>query len=474
MRYGLAISALLVALASNASAADTKGKIISLPSIEASTSDYDGMRERRLVRILVVPNKTLFFLEKGEALGVTAETGRQLETWINKRHQKGPYKINVGFVPTTRDRIFQDLREGKGDIAAANLTNTPERSALVDFAEPWIKNVKEILVTGPSAPPIATINDLAGRNVMARKSSSYYSHIVALNERFKREKRKPIKIIAADEVLEDEDLLQMVSAGLLQWAIVDEHTARLWTRILKGLSIRKDIVFNDGGEIGWAIRKNNPLLQRELKEFVTGNRKFADDLIAQYIYDGKVVRNALAKNQLAKYLELLSFFKTYGQRYGIDPYMLAAQGYQESALDQKLRMKSGAVGIMQMMPSTAREELGINDIVTRAEDNIHSGAAYLRFLIEKYLDDPAIAEREKVLLVLAAYNAGPGNLKRFREKAQNDGFDPNIWFGNVEYGAAAIVGQETVQYVGNIHKYFVVYSSILPQWDATGADKPKK
>jgi hypothetical protein len=51
--------------------------------------------------------------------------------------------------------------------------------------------------------------------------------------------------------------------------------------------------------------------------------------------------------------------------------------------------------------------------------------------------------------------------KRFRDKARHGGFDPNIWFGNVEHGAAATVGQETVQYVGNIHKYYVVYSTLL-------------
>jgi membrane-bound lytic murein transglycosylase MltF len=156
--------------------------------------------------------------------------------------------------------------------------------------------------------------------------------------------------------------------------------------------------------------------------------------------------------------------------------MLAAQAYQESAFNQGLRMKSGATGVTQMLSKTAREELNMKDIVTRAEDNIQSGAKYLRYLIEKYLNDPAIPEREKVLLVLAAYNAGPGNLKKFRAKAQQDGFDPNVWFGNVEYGAAAIVGRETVQYIGNIQKYYFVHSALLSQQDgaSTVVTKSKK
>jgi membrane-bound lytic murein transglycosylase MltF len=331
----------------------------------------------------------------------------------------------------------------------------------VDFAKPWSKGVKEILVTGPSAPAIASISDLGGKEVMVRASSSYYAHLVELNERFERENQAAVKIVPADEDLEDEDLLQMVSAGLLPWAVVDAHKAKLWVRILKNLALREDLAFNEHGEIAWAIRKKCPLLQREIDEFVTAHGRFTEDLISEYLYTGKVVRNALAPPEIEKFRELIRYFKVYGERYAIDPYMLAAQAYQESSFDQSLRMKSGAVGIMQMMESTARDELGIDDIVSHAEDNIHAGAEYLRYLIDKYLNDPEIPEREKVLMTLAAYNAGPGNLKRFREKARQNGFNPNIWFGNVEHGAAAIVGQETVQYVGNIYKYFVVYSTLL-------------
>ena len=470
MRYLISIfCALLIGTPAVAIAETT----VSMPKTRAVTGDFDDMIKRRIIRILVVPNKTYFFLHKGESFGLTAEVGREFEKWINKRHANGPYKINVALVPTKRETILQDLREGKGDIAAANLTVTGERSALVDFAQPWLKDVKEILVTGPSAPSIATISDLAGRDLTVRKSSSYYTHLVALNERLRKEQKKEIKIIAADENLEDEDLLEMVSAGLLPWVVVDAHTAKLWSRILKGIALRNDLVVNEGGEIAWAIRKNSPLMQGELNEFISTKRKFANDLISYYIADGKPVRNALAPDQAKKFEELVGYFRKYGEQYKIDPYMLAAQGYQESAFNQQLRMKSGAVGVMQMMPQTAREHLGMNDIVTRAEDNIHSAAKYLRYLVETYLNDPAITEREKVLMVLASYNAGPGNLKKFREKARQDGFDPNVWFGNVEYGAAAIVGQETVQYIGNIYKYYYVYSTILSRQAETANATPK-
>jgi len=460
-RHFALIFALLLTCVPTTARAETSVDVLSLPRTLTWSGDFDGLLQHRIVRILVVPSKTFFFLNKADTLGVTAETGQEFEKWINKRHAKPPFDIKVVFVPTRRDRIFQDLIDGKGDIAAANLTITAERSAAVDFAKPWSKGVKEILVTGPSAPAIASISDLGGKEVMVRASSSYYTHLVALNERLERENHRAVKIVPADEDLEDEDLLQMVSAGLLPWAIVDAHVARLWARILKNLTLRQDLALNEGGEIAWAIRKNCPLLQHEIDEFVTVHGNFAEDLVSEYLHTGNVVRNALAPPEIEKFRQLIGYFKTYGGQYGIDPYMLAAQAYQESSFNQGLRMKSGAVGIMQMMESTARDELHMDDIVSRAEDNIHAGAEYLRYLVDKYLDDPAIPEREKVLMTLAAYNAGPGNLERFRDKARQNGFNPNIWFGNVEHGAAAVVGRETVQYVGNIYKYYVVYSTLL-------------
>jgi membrane-bound lytic murein transglycosylase MltF len=469
--FAVVISAMIFAIGSFPPGAQaqhapsvTAEKILALPSLKPWKGDLDGLLKRRAVRILVVPSRTLFFQDKGEILGTTAEAGQALETWLNKRYGKKPYKIQVAFVPTSRDRLLKDLEDGKGDIAAANLTITSERSAIVDFAKPWAGGVKEVLVTGPSAPSVAAIGDLSGQEIKVRKSSSYHDHLVSLNERLAKERGRPVKISAADENLEDEDLMEMVGAGLLPWAVVDIHKAKLWNKIIKGLTVREDIVINDGGEIAWAIRKNSPQLKKELDEFVADYTTNPDGKDARYRYygSGKTVKNALAAKEVEKFKELVGYFRTYGAKYNVDPYLLAAQGYQESGFDQKMRMKSGAVGIMQMKPSSARDEIGINGIVTRAEDNIHAGAAYIRFVSDKYIDGADIDDLNRTLLALASYNAGPGSLKKCREWAAKHGFNPNLWFGNVENGAAAVAGQETVQYIGNIYKYYLVYSTLLP------------
>lgn len=445
---------------SAASADGDQVRLLALPKSRVWRDDFDRMKQRRLVRVLVPPSRTLFFQDKGVVRGAAAEAALELEKWLNKRYPAKPYKFYVMLVPTPRDRLIERLHEGKGDIIAANLTVTPERSRTVDFARPWLSGVKEVLVTGPQTPQIATLDDLAGREIKVRKSSSYHESLVELNKKLS----KPIRIAAIDENLEDEDLMEMVSAGLLPWAVVDTHKAKLWAVILPGLTVREDIVVHDGGDIAWAFRKNSPLLAKELDEFIADAIKKPEmsDIKHRYYKTGKPVRNALAPDQREKFKELIAYFKAYGSRFKIDPFLLTAQGYQESGFDQSMKMRSGAVGIMQIKPSTAREkEVGISDVVSRAEDNIHAGAKYLRFLANKYVNDPAVNEPNRVLMALAAYNAGPGNLKKFRDRARQNGLDPNKWFGNVETGAAAVVGQETVQYVGNIYKYYVVYSTIV-------------
>jgi membrane-bound lytic murein transglycosylase MltF len=476
-RIALALIALAATQLPLMAHAQEGAKVMALPGVRTWTGDFDDMITRRQVRILVPFSKTLFFIDRGTARGIEAEFGQQFEQWLNKRYGQKVYKIHVVFVPTTHDRLFSELIAGKGDIAAGTLTVTPERKALVDFAEPWASGVKEVLVTGPASPEVTSLDDLAGKAIAARKSSSYYTHLTALNDERKKAKLPLLQIEPADENLEDEDLLEMVSAGLLPWAVVDRFMAQAWAGILKGLTIREDIAINEGGEIAWAIRKNSPKLAKELAEFVAIHKvgtAFGNDLRLRYTKNPKVLKNALAKTEAEKLKTLLAHFREYGTRFDIDPYLLAAQGYQESVLNQQLRNKSGAVGVMQIKPSTAAEkQVAIANVAGSAENNIHAGAKYLRFLADKYIPDPDVEPRERVLFALAAYNAGPGNLKKFRAFAEQHGLKPTVWFGNVENGAAAIVGYETVQYIGNIYKYYIAYVAADQKAILQKATEPK-
>jgi membrane-bound lytic murein transglycosylase MltF len=180
-------------------------------------------------------------------------------------------------------------------------------------------------------------------------------------------------------------------------------------------------------------------------------------VLNRYLENTKWARNALAGGDHARFESTVGIFTTYGKRYEFDPLMLTALAYQESGLDQSVRSRAGAVGVMQLLPSTAADpNVGIPDIST-IENNVHAGTKYLRFIRDRYFSDPAMDPLNQTLFTFAAYNAGPARVAGLREEATRTGLDPNQWFGSVEHVAARRIGRETVQYVSNIGKYWVAY-----------------
>jgi membrane-bound lytic murein transglycosylase MltF len=438
--------------------------IMELPKWWTATGGLDPIVKHRVVRILVPYSKTQFFADKTHVYGITAETGRQLEKYLNGRYgRRNGFNIRVEFLPTTRDRLLPDLIAGRGDIAAGSLTITPERAALVDFLDPWVSGVNEVVVVGPASPRLSSMDDLSDKEICVRKSSSYFTHLTALSDAFVARGLAPIRIRPIPEDLEDEDLMEMVNAGLLPFVIVDDFKAKIWATIFTKLVVREDLAVNSGGSIAWAIRKNSPLLRAELNRFVAVNKigtTFGNIMKQRYFTDSTILKTAHAPKDLARFDSLLATFKRYGGQYRIDPMLLTAQGYQESQLDQAKRSPVGAVGIMQLLLSTGRE-MGVAGIDRDAEANIHAGAAYMRRLADAYVNDPAIDETNRALMAFAAYNAGPGTLLKCRSRAKHDGLDQNVWFDNVEQEIAKTAGAETVIYVGNIYKYYVGYSLLL-------------
>lgn len=434
---------------------------LGLDMVKPWTGDLDGMVKRRVVRILVPYSKTMFFLDKGKQYGTVVEVARAFEKSLNEGKERAIEHVNVALVPTARERLLTALNEGLGDIVAASLTVTPDRQRLVDFGALFASGIKEVLVTGVHAPVFTRIEDLAGHDLYVRKSSSYHEHALALNERLKTAGQAGINIVAAEEMLEDEDLLEMVSAGLLPYVVVDEPVGQLWAKVLPHISVRGDLVLNQGGDVAWAIRKNSPRLKAAISSFVATHRfgtTFGNILKKRYYTSDKMARQALSAEARGNLSRFEAYFQKHGEDFGFEYLLIAAQGFQESGLDQSKRSPRGAVGVMQLLPSTAADKnVGVPDIRSSAERNIYAGAKYLRYLISTYIDDKSIDDRNRVLFAFAAYNAGPGNLKKFREKARAMGLDPNLWFGNVENGAAATVGRETVQYVSNIYKYYIAY-----------------
>ena len=424
--------------------------------------DLDGMVQRRFIRVLVAHSRTNYFLDGARQKGATFEGMEFFKDWLNKELGPGRH-VEMIYIPMRRDELFTAMAAGRGDILAASLTVTPEREALVDFTEPWQENASEFLVTGPAAPPLQSLDDLAGQEVWVRRSSSYFESLTGLNQQLKAKGLKPVRIREADENLEGEDILEMVSAGIMPMTVLDDYRAAVWVKVLPGLRVHADMPVAQGRHMAPAVRKNCPRLKELLSRCVLAQRQGATParLGKTYFRTTDYLRNPTASEDMRRFNQAVGFFQRYGDQYDLDYLLIAAQGYQESHLDQAARSPRGAVGVMQLLPSTAAgAPVNIPDI-TKIDRNIEAGVKYHRHLIDTWFNDPVIPAQDRMLLAFAAYNAGPGNVLKMRNLAKDMGFDPNRWFANVEVAAGRVTGQETVRYVSNIFKYYVAYKLVM-------------
>jgi len=467
------------AMSAGAQTATDKGKAASSKSVETDSDakarsldtaikpwkgDFDGMLERRLIRVYVPYSRSLYFVDKGRERGISAALMREFERWVNQKYAKqlGKRPLTLFVVAATRDKLEADLTGGLADIAVGNIKVLDERLKTVDFVAPDEEaSSVEILVTGPASPPIGSLDDLAGKTVHVPRASSKYLSLVALNERFKKAGKPEVKIVLVPDALEDEDMLEMVNAGLLETIVVDDWKAKAWAQVLPKIKLREDIVLRDRTKSGWAIRKDSPKLAAELTEFYARWRKIQGGFaktFAEYNRKVKALHGATASEDQKRFQALLEYFDKYGKQYRFDPLMLAAQGYQESQLNQHAKSHVGAIGVMQIMPATGAE-LKVGDI-RQAEANIHAGAKYMDRLMTKYFPDAKFDEQNRTLFAFASYNCGPGNVSKMRTQAAKRGLDPDQWFNNVEILTAEKIGMETTTYVRNIFKYYVAYRLI--------------
>ena len=430
--------------------------------------DYADMVERRLIRVLAPYGGYQFYYDQGRPRGAVYELVQRFETYINDELGRGNIKVYVVVIPVSRDELLPALLEGHADFVAADLTITDARAAQFNFSRPLLRDINEVVVTGPTAPELVTLEDLADQEIVVRESSSYYEHLQRLTATMQEGGVAPPALKHADEMLESEDILEVLNAGMFGITVMDDYKANFWSKVFPNIVVRDDLVINEGGSIAWATRKDSPELTKIIDQFLRKYGKgtlVGNDTFNRYLEDAARVRCAHAGQISERVQEIAGILQTYGEQYDFDWLMLAAQGFQESGLRQNRRSSAGAVGIMQIKPSTAADRnVGINDVST-ADNNVHAGAKYLRFLADRYFNDDGIDDLNQWLLSLAAYNAGPAKVARMRREAREGGYDANIWFNNVEIIAARRIGRETVTYVSNIFKYFVGYQIISERRD---------
>ena len=436
------------------------------------TGDFDALVKRRAIRVGVTFNRTHYFIDNGQERGLAYESLKAFETDLNTELKTGNLKVHVIMVPMTREQLYPALASGKVDMVAAMVTVTPERERLVAFSQPTRTNVSEVVVTGPGAPPIATVDDLAGQEVFVRKGSIYNESLDRLNEQLKARGKPAVIIDEAPGVLEDDDILEMVNAGLAPITVVDDYLADFWSKVFTDIKVHGDVSLRSGGNLAIAFRKENPKLRAAVDGWLRKHGKgdaFRNVVERRYLDSVKYAKNAAAESERRKLRAVLDLFKKYGKQYDVDYLLMVAQGYQESTLDQNVKSPVGAIGVMQIMPDTAKD-LRVGD-VTLAEPNINAGIKYMRYMIDQFFADEPMDNLNKMLMTFAAYNCGPGRLRQLRRETEKRGLDPNLWFGNVERVASERIGRETVTYVSNIYKYYIAYKLWADQEERRSAAK---
>jgi membrane-bound lytic murein transglycosylase MltF len=455
----------------SAESAPTEAPVVEIPDTQAAaatlakwTGDLDGMVERRVIRVLTTYSKTTFFIDQGTPRGLVPDSFKMFEDDLNKRLKNKHLRVQIVYVPVAHDDLIPALLEGRGDIISAGKVMTAWRAEQVDFTNPTRSGISTIVVTGPGVPPVNTVEDLGGKEVYLRSSDVSKGAIERFNAQLKAAGKAPVRIRPAPEVLADEDLIEMVSAGLVPITLVDDYIAEFWQQVFPNVVLNKRAAVRTDVQTAMMVRKGSPQLLAELNAFLARYPEGSlqrNVLLQKYLKSLKYANPATSAKDVARFRQVVDLMRKYGEQYDMDYLLMAAQGYQESGLDHERRSAVGAVGVMQVMPKTGAEQ-NVGDI-KQLEPNIHAGIKYMRYMIDHYYANEPMDDLNKGLFAFASYNAGPARIRQLRKKAADRGLDPNKWFNNVEVVAAESIGRETVQYVSNIYKYYLAYQMVIEQ-----------
>lgn len=424
--------------------------------------DLGEIKKRKVLRMLTRNNAATYFLWRGELMGFEYELAKKFADNIGVR-------LEVIVVPD-RQALFTWLKDGKGDLVAASMTipDAGETGAKVQglrYSIPY-DNVSQIVVGRDNEPEIKNVSELAGRNFFVRRSSAYWDVLKKLKKNGLK-----IQIIPVPETEETEDILAKVAEGKYDLTVSDSHILDIeltWRDDIRGiLDIGRDVSH------GWVVRDSSKDLLGEVNRFLKKEYRglFYNMTRQKYFEKPKTIAKRLqqrvdgvSEGKLSPFDDLV---KEYAAEYNFDWRLVTAQMFQESRFDPRAKSWSGAVGLMQIMPRTARE-LGVKN-PEEPEHAIEAGVKYLDWLRERF--EPELPVKDRMWFTLAAYNAGPGHVHDARRLARQMGWSSTRWFGNVEramlllskrkYAKHArfgyVRGREPVKYVRNIFDRFQAY-----------------
>ncbi|MBQ4489023.1 MAG: lytic transglycosylase F [Ruminobacter sp.] len=427
--------------------------------------DLSDLIEQKSLRIIVAYDQVGFFINKGKPDGLYVAMFSKFKDFLTKKFPEAK-NVKLYFIPVRQDEVVRYIAEGYGDIATG-MQSTDELKRFVDFTIPEKLWVEEVAVIGHNQKEINDLTDFSGRVIMVRKSSSYADSLKKLNTYLKAMNLKPVKVVYADEYMTDADLVDMVDKGEIKATITNDSKIIVWKRLFQNVKFVTGTPIKVNSSLVWGIRHDSPELYRQINLFLRDYRDGTKN--GTVIYDRYMRTSPIYESQYAKRKEWLGItaedlekymiiFKKYGDIYNLDWKLLMAQAYQESTLNHNARSNRGAVGIMQVLPSTANEWYINVESVSELDNNVHAGTKYMRYMIDNFFSDKDIDNNNRLLFALASYNSGPSRITRYRKKAAEEGLDANIWFNNVEKIARQYGADETVKYVKNISQFYISYS----------------
>lgn len=421
--------------------------------------DLDDLKEKQVIRVLVAADLGFYYIKDGEPKGIIAELLQHFELYLKEKKQ--PLKVQI--IPVERDQLLDALEAGFGDMSVANLTITPQRLKSVDFSQPVIKNIMEYVVTHINSPEVTTFADFSGKEIWVRPSSSYFESLQIINKTLSEQNLAPIQVNFIEETLQDYELLEMVNQQIIPATIIDSHKADFWLQVMPALLVHRELPIRSGGEIAWSLRKDSPQLKKLVNNYINTIKQgtlLGNIIYNKYLENTGWLKTAISPEKVDRFEQLSPLFNQYANKYQFDWLMISAQAFQESRFDNDSISSKGAVGIMQVLPTTAKEPYVNIPNIYKLENNVHAGVRYLRFIQDRYFTDDTISIENQMYFALAAYNAGPAKIRKIRRLAKKYGYDDTVWFNNVEMMARKYISREPVNYVNNISRYYVIYKQI--------------
>ena len=456
--FRLIFTRLFVFLAFLALFSNAHGVLMDEGKPQQRLGDLSSMVEHKSLRVIVAYDQVGFFINKGKPDGLYVALFNKFKKFLTEKYPEAKH-LKFYFIPVRQDEFVKYIADGYGDIAVGmQATNYLKR--YVDFTIPEKLWVQEIAVVAKNQSPIKELKDFSGRYFLVRKSSSYAESLKNVNTYLSAMGLPPVKIVYADEYLTDADLVDMVDKGEIKATVINNSKLVVWRRLFKNVQYATDIPIKVNASLAWAIRHDSPELYKAINMFLRENRDGTKE--GTPIYDRYMRTSPVYESHYAKRRDWLGItpddLEKYGERYNLDWKLLMAQAYQESTLNQSVVSRRGAVGIMQVLPSTASEWYINLSSVSDLDNNVHAGPKYMRYMIDSFFSDPQISNSDRLLFALASYNSGPSRITRYRMEAREEGLKDYVWFNNVERIAAKHNALETVNYVKNISQFYISYT----------------